>query len=503
MICRSALRFLQPILPRPLLSPLFLALATVAWTANLARSAERPQLTRLLPSGLTVGKTTSVEATGTFKDWPVQVWCSSPEIAWKCGEKTGQLEFDVPADFSPQLVWIRLFNEAGATPAKPVIVVNREVETEKEPNDRITQVASNLAAGTTAYGVLEKSGDADHFQIELRKNEPIYATINANRSLRSPLDANLQLLDERGNVLKESIDRFGYDPGIEFTPKKDGVYYLRVFGFPVEPNSTISFSGGVDWLYSVVWDHGKIPWYVATGNRLEEVTTPSQFRPSLARADATEITIPWNMHQIILEPKEAHYFRLPKMGGKTLQFSMQSQEMGSPLDPTIALIDGSDKQVVFQDDVQTVRSPNLVWKMPEEGEFTVVVSDFHKRGGANHAYYLSIEEVPPSVKLVAPADIREVKGNEEFEWSISLERIANWTGEMEIRGVDLPADVVLSNTKFTVTKEEPKALAIRAKFPNAWQGPFQLVATVSGVEAPVVVQGPTPATPWISVSPSP
>ncbi|WP_146677715.1 PPC domain-containing protein [Pirellula sp. SH-Sr6A] len=472
-------------------------LTTLATTTFLP-AAEKPQWTRLMPAGATAGASTPVDASGTFTSWPVQIWCSHPGVHWKCLEKAGSFEVSVNAGVRDQVAWVRLYNEAGATPAKPFYVSPRATKTEKEPNDRILEVTETLHDNEVTYGLLEKNGDVDHYRLALRAGEPFSATLDATRSLRSPLDAHLQLLDERGFVLTENLDRYGYDPGIAFQPKKDGTYYLRVFGFPVEPDSTISFRGGADWCYRLQWQRSQLPFdaFNAEGILLPSVA-PEGPSPT-SKDSAATVSLPLDTQRAILHNKETHFYRIQNLGGKSLEIQLLAQSIGSYLDATLTITNKEGKQVSFQDDDKTNRDPKLVWQVPDNEEYWVSVSDFHKLGSEDRVYRLQIRERLTSLLATAPAELKESKANEEFEWSIALERINNWTGDVEVLGVGLPADAVLTNTQFAVTKDGPKAHAVKVKLPTPWQGPFALQLKLAGIETPVTVAGPTQAGVWIS-----
>lgn len=474
------------------------SLAVGLATGNASLGAEKPQWTRLIPSGGTTGGTTPIEATGTFSSWPVQIWCSHPAVHWKCLEKAGAFEVAVDAGTPDQVVWVRLYNEAGATPARPFYVSSRGTKIEKEPNDRIQQSTDELLPSEVAYGLLEKNGDVDHFRITLRAGEPFSASIDATRSLRSPLDAHLQLLDSRGFVLTENLDRFGYDPGIGYVPKQDGTYYLRVFGFPVEPDSTISFRGGADWCYRLQWQHTplSLETYSPAGVLLPPVA-PESAAPE-SKESAAAVSLPYDTQRTIQKNKETHFYRIQDMSGKSLDIRLLAQEIGSTLDATLSILNKEGKQVASQDDDKTNRDPKLVWQVPDDNEYWVTVSDFHKLGGEDRGYRLQIRERPVGLIATAASELKESKANEEFEWTLNLERVNNWIGEVEVVGVGLPADAVLNNTRFTVTKDGPKTHAIKVKLPTAWQGPFELQLKLAGIEAPVRVTGPNQAGVWIS-----
>src|SRR5262249_33361644 len=67
--------------------------------------------------------------------------------------------------------------------------------------------------------------DVDMWSFRATKGQPIRCEVHAAR-LGSPLDARLEILDGRGQVLAES-DGYG-DPVLHFLPPQDGEYQVRI-----------------------------------------------------------------------------------------------------------------------------------------------------------------------------------------------------------------------------------------------------------------------------------
>src|SRR5438045_8191618 len=83
-------------------------------TSNEAMSAP-PTLTHLSPAGGQRGSKVVVTCAGTF-NWPTRVW--SPGVEAVPRSDSGKLEVTIPADLATDRVWIRLFNEEGASIAQ-------------------------------------------------------------------------------------------------------------------------------------------------------------------------------------------------------------------------------------------------------------------------------------------------------------------------------------------------------------------------------------------------
>src|SRR5205823_3856860 len=68
-------------------------------------------------------------------------------------------------------------------------------------------------------------------------------------TLRSPMDAVVQVLTPDGFVLEQNNDSNGLDPFVAVLIPKDGVYVVRTFAFPAVPDTTIRLSGAENYVY--------------------------------------------------------------------------------------------------------------------------------------------------------------------------------------------------------------------------------------------------------------
>ena len=83
----------------------------------------------------------------------------------------------------------------------------------------------------------------------LRQPITLVASLDAQRSLASPMDGVLQVVSDRGFVLAQNNDYAGLDPQVTFRVPTDGRYVVRVFAFPATPDASVRFGGGDRFLY--------------------------------------------------------------------------------------------------------------------------------------------------------------------------------------------------------------------------------------------------------------
>ncbi|XZE22611.1 hypothetical protein SH449x_002547 [Pirellulaceae bacterium SH449] len=471
------------------------------------RAEEPPQITRLNPVTASRGEGLEIRATGQFKSWPVQIWSSSPDVSWSCLEEPGVFQVTVAESFTLQNAWFRFFNSAGSTPVRPILISSAPVASEIEPNDK-PSTATPILPDQSVSGVLEKNVDVDCFQVELSEGDVFSAVIDSHR-YGTPVDANLQILDDRGFVLMESIDHFGLDPALEIVAPHSGSYIVKVFAFPAEPDSTISFRGGADWWYRLRCRLGPLEYEIPSDRAPHlEQCSPSDAKPGNTPATASTLRLNEKLLRRIESQKgesgrrtaESHYYQLPQAAGTTLRVQVTARSMGSQLDPVLTIVNEKGEQHVFQDDADNERDVSIFWKIPDDANYYAVVGDFHRRGGPKHDYWLSITSVEPAVSIFTSADAYQGKTNQDIDIALKFETLAGWTGEVELSPLDENLELVIEPSTLTIDK--PKSdLTVKIKSAKPYAGvlPIQIKQKGSDNPSPVTTAAaPVPA--WLTVT---
>src|SRR6056297_22250 len=235
------------------------------------------QLDRFYPPVVSAGDQTVIKAEGKFAKWPVQSMCDRDDVQITLSETSGEVNVDVPADAAPGVAWIRLWDEKSTSKLTPLLIEPVSTIAENEPNNK-TSEATAAPLPAVVYGKLEKSNDVDTYRVQLRKGQTFVASVTAHRVLRSPMDAVLQLVDPRGNVILQSDDDRGLDPQLIYQADRDSELLLRIFDFPETPTSTIGYAGGPSFVYTIrltsdtFLDHA-LPLMVPHGDSQEAITT--------------------------------------------------------------------------------------------------------------------------------------------------------------------------------------------------------------------------------------
>ncbi|HXD87912.1 MAG TPA: PPC domain-containing protein, partial [Urbifossiella sp.] len=339
--------------------------------------AAPPSLTSLYPAGGQRGAATEVAASGTL-DKATKLWSSGKGVHVEPGKEIGKFSVKVAADAVPGTYWLRAYNGDGASTLRPFIVGTMPELLETEPNDDAKKPQKLEASAVVVNGKLAKAGDVDCFAIAAKKGQTLVASVEANRTLKSPMDGVLQIVSADGFVLDQNHDYHGLDPQIAYTAPRDGTYVVRLFAFSAIPEANVRFAGGETYIYRLTITAGgfldrTMPLAIGTNARSvtalgwnipDEARTiaPVQsqrgdafataFHPKLANAFRVRV----EKHPIVLDVKEAaappfstsqviarprSEASVPFLGkkGRPLAVQVESRSLGLALDPVVRIVD--------------------------------------------------------------------------------------------------------------------------------------------------------------------
>jgi hypothetical protein len=457
--------------------------------------AAPPKLNSLFPPGGQRGQTLQLTAAGEFSNWPVQVWTDRPGLTTTCEPDKGKLKIEIAGDAIPGVYWLRLFDAEGASSLRPLVVGTLPEVAEAEPNDSPDKPQA-LDARVVVNGKLAKNGDVDGFALELSQGQTLVAAVQANAVLGSPMDSVLQvceLIPRPGTssqaavveafVAAQNHDAIGLDPQIAFTAPRSGRYLVRLFAFPSEPNSTIGFAGGDNFVYRLTLTTGgyvdhALP--LALPREASRVSFAGWNVPEAAQdIPAGEEPLVWLFH-----PEYAGALALPRVTGASLlaaesdppapqelqlpatvsgrfesdgdvdefvvrgkkdqklRVRAEARTLGFPTDAVLVLVDESGKSLAeVDDDGRNERDPALNATLPADGAYRVQVRDLHGRGGQRLVYRLTIEEPQPDFELSLAADSLVLEAAKPLEIPLTVIGRDAFSEGVEIHVLGLPAGV--------------------------------------------------------------
>jgi Bacterial pre-peptidase C-terminal domain len=474
----------------------FLAFPAAALLASVALGAP-PKVNYFFPAGSQRGQTANVTASGEFSEWPLQIWSDRPGLLAACEGDKGKLAITVAADAAPGVYWLRLHDAEGASALRPFIVGTLPELSEVEPNDSPGK-AMTTEGRVTINGRLGKNGDEDCFFVSLAKGQTLVASLQANSVLGSPLDAVLQVCETSPRmdpvtqqtttevfVAAQNHDAIGLDPQIAFTARKDGPHLVRLFAFPAEPNSTIGFAGGENYVYRLTLTTGgfvdhALPlvlskeaaqvqlagWNlpepaiidVPAGNeplvwlfRPDAVSVwpaPRTARATIVADDVSDPSHPQPVQRPVTisgrleSPNDADAFSFSGTRGQKVRVRVEAGSLGFPTDAMLTLLDAGGQVVAEQDDTgRDSRDPTLTAMLASDGQYQVVVRDLAGRGGLRMVYRLTIETPEPDFELSLAADSFVLAADKPLEIPLTVTGLEGFAESVEIRVLDLPAGV--------------------------------------------------------------
>ena len=459
-------------------------LCCILWLVALNEGlAAPPTLTHVFPAGGQRGAKVVVTCSGAFT-WPTKVW--APGVDAVPTADSGKIEISIPNDLMADRIWIRLYNDEGASTCQPFLIgLLNEIE-EVEPNDKPRAAQAVSDPNVTVNGVL-KDGEVDCFAVQLAVGQTLVSALDANTRLGSPMDSIMQIVSIDGIVLAENHDDLNLDPRLAFKATKAGTYIIRIFAFPSTPNTTIRFNGGAGHIYRLTLTTGPyvthaIPltaplanpgevsaagWNIPPetklnivpfgGTRLadqQEFEVLDDLRrspdgrigyafsvgfPSAARVRLTPFSVilgvkPADAKEPLLVPlsstvtgclqsrRQTDEFRVPLTKGQQVVISVESRSLDVTLDPVMKLSDPTGTAIAEVDDSGPSRDSAITHTAAHDGEYRLAISDRFRQGGDRCWYLLTVRSDQPDFELSAATDSVTVPADKPGELTVKVQR---------------------------------------------------------------------------------
>lgn len=525
-----------------------LLMAPTVWSAP-------PAVTGLFPSGVQVGQSAKVTLRGTVGDPAPQIWFSRPGITLTPGEKPAEWTLAAAADTPPGVAWLRFHNPEGATDLRAIYVGTLPEIAETEPNNTNPQAQKIATLPVLVNGVLHKGGELDSFAVTLEAGQLFTASLEAHRSLGSPMDGVLQAVGPDGFVFAQNDDDREFDPQLTFTAPRPGTYTIRVFAFPSDPNSTINYAGAETYIYRLTLAAGPVADHVlplaiaasatppaplqlhfagvptdpvslvpilldgeaflpTTGptsflaHRLPIVTIPLALEATPADpAQPQALALPCCLTGHVAAPGEVDTYRFTGEKGKTVRFSVEARRFDSPLDPLLRLR-GPDGKVLKEQDDEGRKSLDIEmgYTLPADGEYRFEITDRFRAGGPRYAYLLTVDIPGPDFRLTTDANHWTLKNGTPLEIPVAIERQSAFAEEIQITVEGLPADsgITVAETKSAVKGETAKNVKLKLESQGTMplSLPIRIIGTSGGTtrraDAPIAGVPDRTANLWLT-----
>lgn len=434
-------------------------------------------------------------------------------------------EFAIDSKTSPGLRQVFLRTSQGITePLKFVVGTFTEVleaENSGWPNA--------VTLPVTANGRIFPQGNADEWEVSLKKGQTLTCAVVADR-IGSPLLPGLEILAADSRVLAESDSTLSVDPVLQFAAPADGRYRVRI--------RDTGLKGGAAYVYRLTLTTG--PWIETTfplgGRRGEVVKLESgpvaipkdageSFAVSLPGAntfwldvddlpevfEGSPLPVPGIANGRIAKPGEADAWDVAAKKGQKLSFELRAARLGSPLLGTITILDSTGKILAkVEPGAATVTGkpakndqgfnplavdPTLDFTAPADGTYRVEVRDmFRTRCGERFAYRLKVREQPAAFSLTLTSStftIARGAAAGKNGLKVAVTRGAGFTGPIDLKIEGLPPGVTAPE-KISVKPNQPQvdvplSAAADAKITNST---IRIIGTSPGLP-PVEAAYPT------------
>ena len=477
--------------------------------------ADPPTITHLIPSGGQRGTTVEAKLVGKPGDGEFRVISGNDAIVFTLNEARDAVSIVISETARPGVHWLRFCNPSGTTELKPFIVGLIPETTESEPNSKLSEANAVELPSVTVNGVLDKSGEVDTYSVTLSKGQTLVAAMQANKILNSPMDAVLQILDERGTVVAQNDDDVSFDPRLAYTAPSDGKWFVRTFAFPAAPNSTIAFAGGADYVYRLTLTTAGVVEHTEPALRFEQdnetpltvfgwnIESPSAViqreEAVLSGPYALPFSVPrCNMPSIVKSRVAADRvlslpvavtgrvtsasdvaFEFDATKGQKLSMTVRAQQLGSLLDPVLVVTDAEGKVIKEADDISGGNhDAELHLTMSAAGRYRVLVRDRFQQFSNRHFFVLTCEETKPSFEPTIASTTGALKPDTPLEIPVTINRKHGFTDPVDIRVEGLPEGVTFECPRSEKDGESSKSVKVKitGKATEFFQGPIRIIA---------------------------
>ena len=476
-----------------------LALSLVVWTASATlgqvliqeQRTDTPALTRVVPRGLAVGRTTTLTIDGLRLDSITQIVSQAGIRLIKVDQlqpTKAVLQVEVSAKTTPGCYAIHLLCKSGISNPKMVRIdnIDQMVEPDKKPQPA---VAVKVPCGIT--GKLTPA-ELDEYMFEVAAGSDLVFDLLSHR-LGSTVDGNLTLLNESGDQLARAyLPTADIAPDVRFKYhfKESGKYRIRV--------ADRAFKGGefsqyylriapqafASSIFPVGTQAGQETEFTLTGGTLTEpiqrklkfaTDEPARmFRPSFetplgpilspvaiaigrfaevveqpendSQKTAQSITLPTTINGRFETAGDRDFFKLAAKKGEKFTVQVTAAELGSSVDAVIRVFGPDGKQQAIVDDVTSqnrfspVVRPSVIAPLADDpfvthtatadGDYTICVEDRFKRGGSELVYRMDVSQKFEDFRLIVqPGRVIAAKGQKKKGQQTGTRQLQTFLGE--------------------------------------------------------------------------
>lgn len=491
------------------------ALCSVSASAQTA-----PQIDYLFPAGGQRGSTVDVHLEGKYMPGPCGVWIGGSGVTTPTKTTEGKLQLQIGNDAAPGNRLVRIFSVQGGSTPRPFVVGELP-----EVLEHANEAAHPVTFPTTINGQLNPQGDIDQFELSLKPGQQIVCAVAA-RTIGSPCDTTLRLLDSTGRVVAISNDHRGLDALLVYRSSTASTFTLQLYNFDLSGRPehvyrlTITDGPYLDYAFPSGLQRGTkstitlVGWNLADGNAAaysatpgatesaHEITLPGcanrltvpvdnpveQFEtePNNNAETAQAVPLPITVNGRFAEPGDVDVFRFTATKGQKVKLEVAAARLGFGTDAVLTVSNDQGKILKTIDDAPGTPDPSLLFIAPADGDYDVTLTERALRGRAEFIYRLQIAEPQPDLRLTVKTSEFAFESGGELEIPVTLTKLDGFVTEFELTAIDLPAGVTVEPQKVPAKSPASAKLKLIAAeglpFPAS---PIRIVARFTQNEKPV------------------
>ena len=426
-------------------------------------------LSRAFPNGGQQGTTVDVAFEGKDVPESATLMVEGAGIRGVGPFVKGAGKIEIAADAQPGVRQVRLTGAKSVTSPRPFAVGALPELPEKEPNNTAAQSQRLEQLPVTINGSLVTRPDLDLFTITLKQGECLVVA-GESRSLGAATNLLVRIRDPKGQELVSQMDYRTRDPLLGFTAPADGDYTVELSdvlnNYSGIDNSyvyrvTITKGAWIDSVFPPGAQRGATTRVAFTGWNLDGKPGPSRLetdvavpqdaasrfpvtaggaanRVSLQVGDAPSVTeaepptgvtatpqvlsLPVTVNGTFGARGDVDTYQFSAKAGDRLRLDVDARELGSFADAILTVRDAAGKLLTTADDAEGTRDPRLLWTVPTEGTYKVVLRDVASgsRGGPEFFYRLTIAPPAPELRATTADPTLVLKPGQKLEVTVKV-----------------------------------------------------------------------------------
>ncbi len=412
------------------------------------------------------------------------------------------LKLTATKDAPPGMHELRVVTPGGVSNVLRFFVSTLPEAVESEPNDTPLQATELGSLPAAVSGMLNRGMDRDCFRFSAKAGQVLVLDLYARRLhpyvwAQRPgwLEGLLTVWEApRGEKLPGSLRPVAYahhypgrqDPLLVFEVPRDGDYvvevrdelyrgraqfsYRLVIGqvpfvsaaFPpaVQPGSKVQ----VDLLGvhlgrkqfplavpkqalagSVLTHHLLTPAGATNAMRfwVTDLPVAAESEPNDQLQQAAEASVPGMLCGVIERAGDFDHFRFHAAKGQRLVFQTICEELLSPVDARLDLLDAKGRRLAGSDDWGGTREARIDYTFRTEGEYVIRIGDTTSQGSPRHVYCLRVREPRPEFTLTVSPDNPRLAAGGAVALRVLIKRHDGFQGPVELAVEGVPPGVTV------------------------------------------------------------